>query len=33
MREMDWDDLRFFLAVSERGVSRTRLAQGQGLSV
>jgi hypothetical protein len=26
MRDVDWADLRFFLAVSERGVSRTRLA-------
>jgi hypothetical protein len=32
MRDVDWDDLRVFLAISEGGVSRTRLAQGQGSS-
>ena len=32
MRDLDWDDLQFLLAISERGGSRTRLAQGQGSS-
>ena len=32
MRGVDWDDLRFFLAASERGVFFMMLPQRQGLS-